>query len=310
MNALLRAHFALFLVALIYGGNYSIAKVVMDGGHLTPLPFILLRVTCGTVLFWLFHAIFIRERIRRADLGRLALCGLFGVSLNQMFFFTGLDLTTPIDASLMMTTTPILVLIISALVLGESITWKKIVGIVLGASGAAFLIGYGQAIRFDREVAIGNLFILLNASFFGIYLVLVKQLMRRYQALTVVKWVFTFGLLLVIPFGWSGLMEAEWQRFDLPVWGSIAYVLLGTTFLAYLLNALALKVVNPSVVSIYIYLQPLLATGFALLMDKDTLDPVKVASGAAIFAGVYLVSRPGGRSRLQPEATNGGPRGD
>ncbi len=288
----LKAHAALFLVALIYGGNYSIAKVVMDDDYLLPIPFILLRVSSAMVLFWAVHTLFIHEKIERADLGRFFLCGLFGVAVNQMFFFKGLDLTTPINASLIMTMTPILVLLISALLIGERITGRKMAGIAIGALGAGLLIAYGQRVRFDMEVMTGNAFILINATSYGIYLVLVKRLMERYQALTVVKWVFTFGFLMVLPFGWRGLVAADWSSFDLIIWLSVLYVLLGTTFLAYLLNAMALRVVNPSVVSIYIYLQPLLATLIALLLDKDELDLVKVFAGLSIFAGVYLVSVP------------------
>ena len=306
MSNILKAHLGLFLVALIYGGNYSIAKVVMDDDYLLPLPFILLRVSTAMVLFWMVHLLFIREKIRRADLGRFFLCGLFGVAVNQMFFFKGLDLTTPINASLIMTMTPILVLLISALLIGEKITGRKLLGIAIGALGAALLVAYGQKIRFDQEVMMGNAFIFVNATSYGIYLVLVKRLMERYQALTVVKWVFTIGLVMVIPFGWRGLMATDWLRFTPVIWMSVLYVLLGTTFLAYLLNALALRVVNPSVVSIYMYLQPLLATIIALLMDKDELDLVKVVAGAAIFAGVYLVSLPARRAGSAAPARLGG----
>ena len=286
-----KAHLALFAVAVIYGGNYIIAKDVMDKGYVLPLAFILLRVVSATLLFWLFHLIYVRERIRnRADWIRLALCGLFGVALNQMFFFSGLKLTFPINASLIMTTTPVLVLVVSALLIGERITSRKVLGIALGAGGAILLIAYGREMRFGGPSLKGDLLVFLNASCYGIYLVLVKPLMKKYNAITVVKWVFTFGLLGVIPFGLPQLTASDWGAFPTYIYFSIAYVLVFTTFFAYLFNAYALRAVNPSVVSIYIYLQPLLAAALSLMLGMEKLTPNKWVAAILIFVGVYLVS--------------------
>jgi len=295
MSKLLQAHIALFLVALIYGANYTIAKDVMGEGYLEPLPFILLRVSCGTLLFWIFHRMLVAETVEKKDLLRLAICGLFGVALNQMLFFSGLNRTTPINASLIMTTTPILVLIASAIYLGERITPVKVGGILLGALGAGLLIAYGERLSFGEGWK-GDLLVFLNASCFGIYLVMVKKLMLRYHPVTVVKWVFLFGLCFVIPFSVKGALVTDWQSFTPRIWLAVAYVLICTTFLAYLFNNFALSVVNPSVVSIYIYLQPLLATLIALLVGSDQLSPIKILAASLIFAGVYLVSF-GGKKR-------------
>ena len=290
MSKRLKAHIALLIVALIYGSNYSIAKVVLDEEYMQPLGFILLRVISGVLFFHLFHLLFVREKIRRSDWWLFLLCGLFGVAINQMFFFLGLKKTTPINASLIMTTTPILVLVISALMIGERVTLRKVLGIIAGAAGAILLISYGQQVAFKREGLIGDLFVLTNATSYGIYLVIVKTLMRRYHPITVVKWVFTFGVLFVFPFGWRNLMATEWSSFPTYIWLAVAFVLLFTTFVTYLFNAYALVTVNPSVVSIYIYFQPLFATAIALLMAQDQLDWVKTISALLIFIGVYLVS--------------------
>ncbi|MDV7396956.1 DMT family transporter, partial [Arthrospira platensis SPKY1] len=130
--------------------NYSIAKVVMDDGYMEPLGFILLRVATGVVLFTLLHRFWVRERIRREDWWRLMLCGLFGVAINQMFFFMGLKRTLPIHASLLMTTTPILVLLISSLMIGERITFRKVLGVVLGATGAILLLMQGGQVNWSQ----------------------------------------------------------------------------------------------------------------------------------------------------------------
>ena len=292
MSQTVRAHIALFIVALLYGANYSIAKIVLDDEYIQPLGFIILRVLSGLILFWFFHQMFIREKVMRKDFGLLFLCAIFGVAINQMFFFMGLKYTTPINASLIMMTTPILVLITSAILIKEKVTWIKLIGIGLGITGAAFLIGYGKEISFAPKRLLGDMMIFINASSYGIYLVIVKKLMIRYHPITIVKWVFTFGIFLVLPFGVQDLQVVEWESFTRTIWLAVVYVLIGATFLTYLLNAFALKIVNPTVVSIYIYLQPLLATLIALMMEKDELDLIKILAGILIFFGVYLVSKP------------------
>jgi drug/metabolite transporter (DMT)-like permease len=290
LNSKIKAHIALFLVALIYGANYTIAKDVLDNEHIKPIGFILMRVITGLILFTIIHTFYVKEKVEKKDFFRLLLCGLFGVAINQTFFFSGLKLTTPINASLIMTTTPILVLIASSIMIGEKITIRKILGIIAGGSGAVLLILNGEKINFGKEQILGDLMIFINATSYGIYLVIVKSLMKKYNPITIVKWVFIFGSFFVFPFGASELTEVQWATFDFSIWSAIVYVLFFTTFLAYLFNAYALKTVNPSVVSIYIYLQPLLATTVALIFAKDNLAAIKVISGLLIFAGVYLVS--------------------
>lgn len=292
MPSAIKAHIALFLVALIYGANYSIAKIVLDDEYIQPIGFVLMRALIGIILFWFFHLLFVREKVERKDFFQLFLCGIFGVAINQMLFFTGLKYTTPINASLIMTTTPILVLLISAFIIKEKITSQKMAGIALGAFGAIMLIAYGKELSFQQDQLFGDLMIFINATSYGIYLVYVKKLMMKYHPITVVKWVFTFGILFVFPFGIGELLEVEWSSFTAGVWWAVIYVLVAVTFLTYWLNGFALKIVNPSIVSIYIYLQPLLATSIALMMMKDELTFVKVVAGIFIFLGVYLVSRP------------------
>ncbi|RMD73419.1 MAG: DMT family transporter, partial [Bacteroidetes bacterium] len=221
----LRAHAALFAVALIYGANYTIAKVVLDDDYLHPMAFISLRVGAGIVAFWLLHALWVKERVQRSDFPRLVLCGIFGVALNQSLFFIGLDYTTPINASLIMTTTPVLVLVASAIMLKETIQSKKVAGILIGMAGAVVLIIYGKKFAFNKDGWFGDLLVFINATSYGLYLVLVKPLLVRYHPLTVVKWVFLIGSLGVLPFGLPELMQTPWQTFTPHVWLAIAYVL-------------------------------------------------------------------------------------
>lgn len=290
MSNRLKAHLALFVVALIYGANFSIAKVVLDPGHMQPFAFILFRVLAGFVAFQFIHLFWIKEKIDRKDLRLLVLCSLFGVAINQLCFFAGLKLTNPINASLIMTTSPIFVLVAGAFLIGERITGQKLLGIVVGGCGAVMLTLYGKDLELRSDQLLGDLLILINALAFGLYLVLVRSLMRKYHPITVVKWVFTFGLFLVLPFGWQQVTEIEWQTFTTEIWLCIAYVLLFTTVFAYLLNAFALSTVQASTASTYIYLQPLLASLIAIFFFDASLELVKVLAGVLIFIGVYLVS--------------------
>ena len=277
---------------MIYGLNYVLAKDVMPD-YIAPSGFILLRVAGAVLLFWIVAPFAAREKVRKQDLLRLAICGLFGVAMNQLLFFNGLNITSPINAAIMMTTNPILVLIAAAIILKQRITVSKVVGILLGLAGALGLIAFGKSFGFGSDTLAGDLLVFLNAMSYGVYLVLVKPLMKKYAPITVIKWVFLFGLIIVIPFGGEQFSQIEWSGFPSFIWWETAFVVIGTTFFAYLLNIYALKRVEPSVVSIYIYSQPLLAAIVAIAMDKDQLDMNKILSAVLIFTGVYLVSKPG-----------------
>ncbi len=256
-----------------------------------PFGFILLRVVCAVVFFTIVHFLFIKEKVAKKDLPRLFLCGIFGVALNQLMFFKGLSITTPINASLMMITTPITVLLISSLSKIERLTATKILGILCGASGAIVIILYGKHADVSSQGYLGDIFVLINATSYAIYLTIVKPLMTKYHPLTVVKWAFTFGILFVAPAGWSQFTSVEWSSLSGEVWMSVAYVVIGATFLTYLLNVIALTKANPSLVGIYIYLQPLIAAFIALSFGKEELNAFKLIASALIFSGVYLVSK-------------------
>lgn len=289
IKPIILAHLALLAVALLYGANYTIAKVVLDDNHISPLGFIVLRVSAGAILFTFFHSLFIKEKVQPADWGRIFLCACFGVAINMMFFFKGLQLTGAINASLIMTTTPIMVLVVSAILIKEKIMVRKIIGIAIGATGAIVLILNGKELTQNNPI--GDIMILVNALSYGIYLVLVKSLMMRYHPITIVKWVFLIGFWIVLPFGWQDLQQVDWANLSTSIWAATTYVLIGTTFFTYLLNAMALKTVNPSTASIYIYLQPLIASAIAVMVGKDNITIVTVVAALLIFAGVGLVSK-------------------
>jgi len=283
------AHISLFLANLIYAINYTFAKDVMPD-FIQPSGFILLRVTGAVTLFSLIYFLFVKEKVDKKDIIRLAICGIFGVAINQLFFFKGLNITTPINAAIIMTTNPILVIIMSAVILHEKLNIRKGIGIALGLIGASALILNGGSLNGNNDFMLGNTFVFINAVSYGLYLVLAKPLMQKYHPITVMFYVFGFGLLYVLPFGYSELLAVEWTSFPPKIMWEVAFVVVCTTVIAYLLNSSALKHLNPSTVSIYIYTQPVLATLFAIFRNADTLDEMKIISASIIFIGVYLVS--------------------
>lgn len=289
MSSNLKAHLALFGANVIYGLNYSIAKDVMPN-YILPFGFIFCRVLGAMGLFWLVQS-FSYEKVEKKDFLLLAVCGFFGVAANQLMFFYGLNITTPINAGIIMTSNPILVLIASAIILKNRITAFKIGGIFLGITGALLLLLFKSDFSFGSETILGDFFIFLNALSYGVYLVIVAPLMKKYSPLTVIKWVFTFGFIFVLPFGFNQFTEIDWNSFNSDIWLKFGFVIVGTTFLAYLFNIYGLKKLSPSVVSTYIYLQPLLATVFAIWAGKDTLDWIKIVAAILIFSGVFMVSK-------------------
>ncbi|MCJ8164516.1 DMT family transporter [Pontibacter sp. E15-1] len=290
MNKQVQVHASLFLVALIYGSNYSIAKEVMPD-YVGPFGLIVIRVVSAALVFGVFSRLVVKEKIvGRADNLRTVACGITGVAINQLCFFAGLNLTAPINAALLMVIVPVVVLIFSAILLKERVSLRKVAGIAIACTGALLLI-YTSRSESTTGNFYGDLLIVVNAMAFGMYLVLVKPLMQRYQAITIVSRVFAVGAVVVVPFGWSQLLAPDYSTFPTAIWLAIAFMVLAVTVVAYLLNTWALRYANPSLVGAYIYLQPLLAILIAVGFGRDVFTLQKGLYALLIFAGVYLVSR-------------------
>lgn len=274
---------------IIYAAGFSIIKEVTPE-HVSPAGFVALRVIGATPLLWL-AGLFIKEKVAKKDLRRLALLSLFGVSINQSLFVRGMALTSPISGAIIMITSPLLVLIIGNLILKEKITWQRISGILIGLGGAALLILSGTISSEKQDNALGDIFIFINAVSWGTFLVLVKPLMQKYHTITVLKWVFLFGMIILIPFGWTGMMDVAWPELTGRTWFGIIFVVVAVTYIAYLMNIYGLKILSPTVVSAYIYLQPLLAAGIAVYLGKDEITWQKTISAILILGGVMLASQ-------------------
>ena len=269
--------------------NYTIAKDVMPI-YVKPYGFILLRVAGGALLFWITGLLIKNEKIALADYPRIVLASIFGVALNMLAFFKGLSMTTPISASVIMVTTPIIVLSFSTFFLKERATTQKLLGIFIGMIGAIVLIVYGNRIGTSSNEILGNVLVLVNATSYALYLILIKKLTEKYHPLTIAKWLYLFGFILVIPFGIGELNQMDWSIIPLMGILKIGYVVVFTTFLAYMFNLFAIKKLKPTTLSIFIYLQPVLATTFALMMGSDVLSEMKIFATILIFIGVFMVS--------------------
>ncbi|MBI5219446.1 MAG: EamA family transporter [Bacteroidia bacterium] len=285
----IKGHAAVFSSNLIYGLNYVIAKGIMPG-YLTPRSIIFIRVSGAMILFWIIDGIFVKEKIEKKDLLKIAFYSVFGIAVNQIMFFEGLNLTTPINSSIIMTITPILVLALSFFIIKDTITVVKIAGILAGVAGAIMLILKTGEVSFNSNTFTGNLFTFINATSFGLYLVLIKSMAEKYNPVTLMKWLFTFGFILITPFCLSNFIHSDFHSIPLSIWLSILYVVIAATFLGYLLYNYALVVLSPAATSSYIYLQPAIATIVALILGKDTLGWQEIVSGLLIFLGVFMVS--------------------
>jgi drug/metabolite transporter (DMT)-like permease len=298
MSSFYKAHLSLIAVNLIYGLNYVVAKDIMPD-HIQPNALIWIRVSGATSLFWLVF-VFYREKVALMDLVYMALCAVFGVTLNQLFFFNGLNLTSPINASIIMTSNPILATIMSTLLLKEHLSKVRIFGVFLGFGAALIMISSGSSTSFDKSSIQGDIYVLINSATYALYLVLAKPLMKKYRPITVITMIFTFGLLFISfwPPVWHEMAQVNWNKIPNYVYWEISFVIFGVTFLAYLFNIYALKTVSPTVSSTYIYAQPVFAGFFAWLLlsflGKNYVQDitfVKVICSCVIALSVWLVGR-------------------
>ncbi len=282
---------AAFCATFIYGLNYTIAKGVMPM-YIRPFGFIMLRVVGASILFWSFGLFTKHEKIAISDWPRLIAIAIFGMVINMLCFFKGLDFTTPINGAVIMTSSPILVLILSALIIKEKITWTKALGISIGLIGALVLILYGAEINQNSSnISLGNFLIFINAACYGLYLILVKPLTAKYHVFTILKWAFLLGVVINLPFTLKEFTEVKWSSLPTNAILAMLFVVVCTTFLTYLLNVYALNQLKASSLSVFIYLQPLIATIFAVLMSSDSLSYIKIIAALLIFLGVYLVTK-------------------
>ena len=299
----LKGHFAMLGANIMWGLMSPVSKMVLTGGILTPLIMNDFRIIGATILFWTASFFTKRERVAPPDLMRLFFASLFGILFNQGAFLFGIGLTSPVDASIVATSTPIITMIIAALYLKEPVTGKKVFGIFLGASGALLLVVSGQQAPNGHGSNVwGDLLCLLAQVSFSLYIVLYKGLISRYSPVTLMKWMFTYASICVIPFSYNVFIRVDWTAVTPAVFSGVAYVVCCGTFLSYLLVPVGQRLLRPTVATMYNYVQPIVASIVAIVWGMDTFNIFKVAAVLLVFAGVLMVTRSRSRAQMEAEA--------
>lgn len=285
----------------MWGLMSPLSKLLMVGGAVTPLVVTDLRIGGAMVLFWIASFFQKPEHVNHKDLITLFFASLFAIVFNQGCF----SLSSPADASIITTSMPLWAMLLAAFILKEPITGKKVLGIACGAGGALLLIlGSSQnqpAASSANHTAIwGDLLVLFAQFCYAFYIVRFKDFVNKYSLITIMKWMFTYSFICTIPFSASDLMNADWGGLKAVEIGSLTFIVVGATFVSYMLIVVGQKNLRPTVAGMYNYIQPLVACIVAVCWGMDSFNTTKIIAVVLIFGGVYLVTS--SRSRKEMEA--------
>lgn len=295
-NKIVKAHLALFVAGGMWGLMSPIGKMAMDAG-ITSLSLTSMRMVGAAICFWIASLFAPKEKVSRRDFLLLFLAGVLGIVFNQGLFIFGLSLTSPVDATIITTSLPIITLILAALFLKESASPTKITGVIIGTIGALILIlsNYNHP---DISGNIwGDILCLIAQISFACYLTIFKGLISRYHVFTIMKWMFTYASICFLPFSFDDLSAMISQPFPIDVWLEVGYVVFFGTFCTYLLILVGQKTLRPTIVSMYNYVQPIVGTTVSVLIGIGTFGWIKAFATVSIFAGVYVVTQSKPKSR-------------
>lgn len=284
------AHLALLAANIIYGLNFTIAKSVMPL-WIKPLALVSFRSFFTACMFWVTDLFLPHEKVSKRDLLYLFGCSFLGVVINQILFLAGLALTTPINSSIIMAINPVAAFVFTAIILSEKISLVRGAGLAIGLTGILFLILHEGRPDLSSSTFVGNIFTLINTLSWALFTVLIKKMLEKYRPVTVMKWIFTFGMLTNIPAGYHQWSVIDWGAIPLNAWAGIGFIVIFATYLGYLLITFGLRRLSPTIVSGYTYTQPIVAAIVASMLGQDTISILKIFSAFLIFAGVFLVSR-------------------
>jgi drug/metabolite transporter (DMT)-like permease len=296
-----KGHAALLIAYIIFGLNTPLTKTIFTHGETSALALTFYRFAGTAALFWIVSLFTKKEKVNIRDILLLSLASLFAVFINQMSFIAGLSMTSPVDASVITTLVPVMTMIFAAFFLKEPITWKKAIGVLVGALGALLLIFNGNITSHNTASVEGNLLCMLSCLAFAIYLAAFKKLIIRYSAITSMKWMFLFGTVLSFPFCWNDILKVNYLEIPADIYLRIVYVVVFATFIAYLLIPSGQKLLRPTIVSMYNYLQPLVSSFVAVVFGMDTFGWIKSIAAILIFAGVYIVTQSKSRAQMEKE---------
>jgi len=294
----------MFSANLIFGLNTPVSRTLMPE-ILSPYALTFFRLGGGLILFWLVSLFTKKEHVPAKDILLLFFASLFALTLNQLPYFIGLSMTSPIDASIVVTLLPILTMILAAIIIKEPITWLKAVGVLVGASGALILVFSSHTLHVGKSNFWGNMIVFGAVASFAIYLTVFKNLISRYSPVTLMKWMFLFGTIICFPFCYKPVMQTDFSLLTSGTYWRIGYIVLLATFLSYMLIPIGQKYLRPTTLSMYNYLQPVVASFVAVAIGIDTFGVEKAISGVLVFAGVYIVTQSKSRVDLEAEIAPG-----
>lgn len=285
-----KGHLAMFGANVMWGLMSPVTKMVFAAGVVAPMIMVDFRVAGAALLFWVTSLFLPREHVPLKDIFRLFGAGMLGVLFNQGCFILGVSLTSPGEASLVTTTMPMWVMLLAWLILREPITLKKAGGIFLGAAGAIILIAGNGASSPGANPALGDVIVLCAQLCYALYLTLYRNFIRKYSLVTLMKWMFLSATVVALPGSIHWLAATDWPAISGMEWSGIAYVVICGTFLAYICIMIGQKRLRPTLVGMYNYVQPIVATITGICLGLDRFTPIKGVAIVLIFSGVWLVS--------------------
>ena len=294
-----QGHLALFISSIVFGLNIPVARTIIPD-IVDPFLMTFLRMSGAAVLFWTASLFTKKEFVPKKDVLLFFFSAVFAIVVNQTFFIVGLSKTSPIDASLVVTLSPIITMLLAAIIIKEPVTWVKAVGVLIGASGALILILSSSHDEAGGNL-IGNLFVLFSVTSYALYLTLFKNLISRYSAITSMKWMFLFASVLTFPMSYNAIAETDFAAFNTSVYLRIGFVVAMATFFTYMLIPIGQKTLRPTTISMYNYLQPIAASFLAVARGMDRFGWDKIVSTVLVFTGVYIVTQSKSRVQLYKE---------
>lgn len=295
-----KGHLAMLLANIIFGLNVPIAGALMPA-TIHPFSLTFLRLAGGLLLFGIASLFVKPEKVTTKDKLMLFFASLLALTFNQFPFFLGLSMSSPIDSSIVVTTLPIVTIILAAFILREPITKLKAGGVAVGACGALMLIFQGAWNLSGQGNTLGNLIISVGVLSFSLYLTVFKHLITRYHPVTVMKWMFLYGTMIGFPICYKALAATNFSAFDGSVWLSIVFIVVLATFVGYLLIPVGQKFLRPTTLSMYNYLQPIMATLYSVMLGAETFGWYQAVAAILVFAGVYGVTKSKSRAQLELE---------
>ncbi len=289
MNSNIKAHISLLIATLLFAINYWVSKDLV--GSVDVFQLVFFRTVGAGIIFSVLYFILPKQKVAPLDKLYIAIAAVIGIALNQFLFFGGLQYASPVDAATIHVSNPIIVMVLSTVFLHSKLRKTQIWGVAFGSVGALILILFQKELQWTDKSILGNLMIFGNTIAYAVFLIILKPILKKYNPLTTMFWIYLFASIIIIPLSYNAMLEIQWREL-IPNHGiSLLYIIVMITFIAYFLNIYSLKKLSPTVVSFYIYLQPVLAFAIAVLLGEQLPHWVKIIATLLIFYGVYLVNK-------------------